>query len=141
MVEMKRPRVGVAVCINKEKYILLGRRIGSHGDGTWSFPGGNLEPGETIIGCAVREVAEETGMEIVKPKIVTITEDFFLDKGLHYITVFVRADAADSRYPQLLEPKKCASWRWFMPYDLPKPLFQPIENLMKEDNALMRLCR
>jgi ADP-ribose pyrophosphatase YjhB (NUDIX family) len=30
----------------------------------WSLPGGGMEPGETVIGCAVREVKEETGIDI-----------------------------------------------------------------------------
>ncbi|QQM68269.1 NUDIX hydrolase [Actinomyces weissii] len=31
----------------------------------WSFPKGKLDPGESLRGCAVREVAEETGAQIV----------------------------------------------------------------------------
>ncbi|MCL2466790.1 MAG: NUDIX domain-containing protein [Micrococcales bacterium] len=31
----------------------------------WSWPKGKAEPGETLVGTAVREVAEETGMEVV----------------------------------------------------------------------------
>jgi 8-oxo-dGTP pyrophosphatase MutT (NUDIX family) len=31
----------------------------------WSWPKGKLEPGETMAACAVREVAEETGVDVV----------------------------------------------------------------------------
>ena len=31
----------------------------------WSWPKGKLEPGETLVGTAVREVAEETGLDVV----------------------------------------------------------------------------
>ncbi|GAA3877529.1 NUDIX hydrolase [Saccharothrix violaceirubra] len=31
----------------------------------WSLPKGKLDPGETLPGCAVREVAEETGFSVV----------------------------------------------------------------------------
>jgi 8-oxo-dGTP diphosphatase len=34
--------------------------------GKWNFPGGHLEPSETIEECVVREVAEETGLHIEK---------------------------------------------------------------------------
>ena len=41
--------------------ILLIRRTDND---LWSLPGGGMEPGETVIGCAVREVGEETGIDI-----------------------------------------------------------------------------
>lgn len=31
----------------------------------WSWPKGKLEPGETLPACAVREIAEETGVEVM----------------------------------------------------------------------------
>src|SRR5436309_1142685 len=30
----------------------------------WSLPKGKLDPGETLTACAVREVAEETGLTV-----------------------------------------------------------------------------
>lgn len=30
----------------------------------WGIPGGGREPGETVVGCALREVAEETGLQL-----------------------------------------------------------------------------
>jgi ADP-ribose pyrophosphatase YjhB (NUDIX family) len=46
---------------NDDAQILLIRRTDN---GLWSLPGGAMEPGETVIGCAVREVKEETGIEV-----------------------------------------------------------------------------
>jgi 8-oxo-dGTP pyrophosphatase MutT (NUDIX family) len=34
------------------------------GDWAWSSPGGSLEPGETSEACAVRELLEETGLDL-----------------------------------------------------------------------------
>jgi 8-oxo-dGTP diphosphatase len=61
---MERPKVGVGVFIIKDKKILMGKRINSHGEGTWSLPGGHLEFFETFEDCAKREVMEETGLKI-----------------------------------------------------------------------------
>lgn len=64
----KRPAVGVGVLIfNDKKQMLLGKRKGSHGAGTWCNPGGHLEFGESFEQCAIREVEEETGLKIVDP--------------------------------------------------------------------------
>jgi len=137
--ELSGPKVGVAVAITRNSRLLMGRRIGSHGNGTWSFPGGHINPGETSAGCAVREVEEETGLQIYHIKPVTFTEDFFLEDGLHYITIFVKART--DGIPQLLEPKKCTEWRWIIPYDPPSPLFTPIENLRRELSLVTLLCK
>ena len=62
-------RVGVGVYIRKEDKILMGKRIGAHGNSTWCPPGGHLEYGEEIEFCAIREVEEETGYRasIIRP--------------------------------------------------------------------------
>jgi ADP-ribose pyrophosphatase YjhB (NUDIX family) len=44
--------------------ILLVRRGRSPGWGQWSIPGGRVEWGETLEGAVIREVAEETGLEV-----------------------------------------------------------------------------
>lgn len=52
--------------------VLLIRR----GDnGQWSLPGGMLEPGEQLDACLVREVWEETGLEVQPLRLVGIYSD------------------------------------------------------------------
>ena len=57
-------RIGVAVgLINKNNHILLERRKDC---GWWGITGGKLELGETIENCALREIFEETGLNLNK---------------------------------------------------------------------------
>ena len=52
--------------------VLLIRR----GDGRgWSLPGGVMEPSESIVACLVREVWEETGLEVEPRRLVGIYSD------------------------------------------------------------------
>ncbi len=57
--------IGVAVIWNQTQQVLIDRRLatGLLG-GLWEFPGGKVEPDETIPACIQREIQEEIGIEI-----------------------------------------------------------------------------
>ncbi|KAI1771967.1 NUDIX hydrolase domain-like protein [Hypoxylon cercidicola] len=114
------PRVGVAAIIRDgDGKFVFGKRKGSHGAGTWQFPGGHLEMGESLLDCAERETLEETGLKVKGVKVVAITNDVFDPETKHYITVFVqcRRENADDQ-PQVMEPDKCEGWHWVTPEDI-----------------------
>jgi 8-oxo-dGTP diphosphatase len=125
-------RVGVGVIVMKDGRVLLGKRKGSHGTGTWAFPGGHLEFGESFEDCARREVYEETGVKIHNIKKVTFTNDPFPIEGKHYVTCYVKAEI-ESGEVVIMEPNKCEVWDWFKWGQFPEPLFIPLQNLIKED--------
>lgn len=60
---MRVPCVG-AVIRDERGRILLIKRGHEPGKGLWSVPGGRIEPGETDEQAVVREVREETGLEV-----------------------------------------------------------------------------
>lgn len=122
--------MGVGVLVRRNGKILLGRRVGSHGAGTWAAPGGHLEYGEQLDTCARREVFEETGLSIENVQVGAIGNDVFAHGGPHYVTIFMVCDCADGE-PQILEPDKCEEWRWFGWDELPCPLFLPLENVQR----------
>jgi 8-oxo-dGTP diphosphatase len=126
----QRPQVGIAAIVIKDGKVLMHQRKNAHGDGTWSFPGGHLEFGESWEGCAKREAMEEAGIELTNVRFATITNDIFEKEGKHYITIFVRADL-ESGEPKVMEPDKCVRWEWVEWGKMPQPVFKPIENLFK----------
>jgi 8-oxo-dGTP diphosphatase len=125
-----RPAVGVAVIIRNQHRVLLGWRVSGHGANSWQLPGGHLEYGEEPIACGLREVLEESGLQLTNPQIGPYTNDVFDEAERHYITLFVIADYIGGE-PEALEPTKCAHWEWFDWDHLPEPLFLPIINLRK----------
>lgn len=58
------PKVGVGVLVVEEGMILLVRRTMDPQRGKWSMPAGYLDHGEDPRATAVREVTEETGLEV-----------------------------------------------------------------------------
>lgn len=110
--ENQRPRVGVGVIIKKDGKVLLGKRKGAHGAGSWAFPGGHLEFGETLESCAQREVSEETGIEIKDIRSATFTNDVFEEDNKHYLTAYVTAEYSAGEV-KTMEPEKCDGWEWF----------------------------
>ncbi|TDK43760.1 NUDIX hydrolase [Antarcticimicrobium luteum] len=56
------PRLGaIAVLVDGDR-VLLAQRGKSPDKGLWGFPGGHVEPGETALEAARRELREETGL-------------------------------------------------------------------------------
>ncbi|KAL4780462.1 NUDIX hydrolase domain-like protein [Aspergillus varians] len=111
--EKKIVRVGVAAfALNHENKFILGQRLGSHGAGTWALPGGHIDFKESFEECAVRELKEETGLDIEDVQFLTATNDVMPADGKHYVTVFVGARVKAGQEPEILEPNKCAEWKW-----------------------------
>jgi len=122
------PRVGIAVALVRNKEVLIGKRKNSHGAGSWAFPGGHLEFGETWEGCAARELLEETGIETKKFTFGGVVNDIM--KENHYITIVMNANAPSDAQPQLMEPHKCEEWIWVPWEELPTPLFSSLQLLI-----------
>ncbi len=126
-----RPLVGVAVIIIKDNKVLLGKRKNTHGEGTWSLPGGHLEFNESIEECARREVLEETGIKIKNIRSGPYTNDIFLEEGKHYVTLYMICEY-DRGELELKEPEKCEKWDWFSCDRLPEPKFLPLNNFLQQ---------
>lgn len=133
---MKRPKVGVAVIVDYRGQFLLGRRKNTGaGDGLWALPGGHLEGGETWEQCAIREMAEETGLEVVNPRFVTVLNVINHFDKKHFVDIYMAVDLVDpTAEPEIMEPDYCAEWECFAIDHLPT-------NLMLGTREALAACR
>jgi 8-oxo-dGTP diphosphatase len=125
------PFVGVGVVIeNGDQWLLMRRRM-THGEGTWSTPGGHLDFGEHPADCARRETAEETGLRVERVEFVGITNDVF-DSDRHYVTLWFTAHGPIGE-AYLAAPDEATELGWFPRDALPQPLFEPLRRLLDGD--------
>ncbi len=113
--ESQRPRVGIGVFLfNDQGQLLLGERKSDNGTGTWAVPGGHLEWMESWEDCAIREVAEETGLKVKSPQVVEIYNYPDRVGDRHYVDIWMVVEEVTG-VPQTMEPDKCVGWQWFDP--------------------------
>ena len=106
-------QVGVAAIANPQGKILIARRK-DRGEmaGLWEFPGGKIEPGETVEECIEREIKEELDIEIVVgDRLTTITHAY----KTFNVTLYVHECQHVSGEPQPLE---CQEIHWVEPTDM-----------------------
>jgi 8-oxo-dGTP diphosphatase len=88
--------VATLTFVVRDGRILLIRKKRGLGAGKLNGPGGKLEPGETILDCAIREVEEEVGVTPHAPRHVGELRFQFTDGyGIH-VHVFRSDDCAGS---------------------------------------------
>ena len=128
---MDQVRVGVAAVVADNGRWLVLRRAGAHGAGTWGLPGGHQEFGESPEQTAVREVAEETGLQVVATARLGFTDDPMPEIGRHYVTLFLACEpvAGEAR---VAEPDKATELAWLTPDELRArdDLFAPLRRFL-----------
>ena len=87
-----RPFVGVgAVIVDGAARVLLVRRRFEPLAGEWSLPGGAVDVGETLEACVIREMREETGLDVEVGAVIEVFDRIMHDvEGrvqYHYVLV------------------------------------------------------
>jgi len=130
-----------------EYELLLGLRKGALGAGTWSIPGGRLEPDEQPRHAAEREVLEETGLVVAATVFEPMPYNNVsvpLGPNLYepWLTLYFIAWVSASATAELREPEKCEKWEWVNSFELSKrPLFAPLEQLVEALRFVKRPSR
>jgi 8-oxo-dGTP diphosphatase len=87
----KQPLLGVGAVVVCSGKILLEKRKNEPGRRKWSIPGGLVELGENVEQTVIREMAEETGLEVERPEYIDvvngITRDANGEVKYHFVIV------------------------------------------------------
>ena len=70
--------------------VLVQDKVDSHWGGL-TFPGGHVKKGESFVDSVIREIYEETGLTIEKPRICGI-KDWEREDGSRYLVVFYKTN-------------------------------------------------
>jgi ADP-ribose pyrophosphatase YjhB (NUDIX family) len=87
-----RPIAAVIAVVVRGERLLLVRRANRPDAGRWGFPGGKIEPGETIVAAALRELGEETGVAAEPVEVLTAVDVIRRDDAgalHHYVLIAV----------------------------------------------------
>ncbi len=82
------PLVGVGAIVVQDARVLLVRRGTEPLKGHWTLPGGMLEVGEALTAGVIREVREETGLDIKPIELIELLDRIHREAGrvrYHYV--------------------------------------------------------
>jgi len=134
MKERQWVKLVVYILLEHDEKILLGKRKNVFGEGYYSMPAGHVEQGETVIGCAKRELLEETGIDAneFEFKCVRLIKPYEINgvKADPYVAFCIMAKNWKGE-PKTMEPEKNEGWEWYSVDKLPEPLFPPIKMLVE----------
>ncbi len=106
--------------------ILLGRKITGHGKGKWNGFGGKCDPGESVEDAMVREVREESGIQIRsyhKKAVIHFTypRDPVYDQSMH-VYISQEWEGKSIKTAEMLP-------RWFAHEDIPYDTMWPDDRI------------
>lgn len=112
----KMPNLAASAAVIRSGQILLTKRKDLE---AWCLPGGHVDPGETVAQAAVREIYEETGLEIALIRLVGIYSAPKWHHGGDNVVLFAAAVTKGELKPQEDEVLEVC---FFDPLQLPEPL-------------------
>ena len=129
---MEKQKIGVPiVVVNERSEVLMGKRKGVYGDGHYGMPGGRIELAESIEQTAIRELREETGLELTGCEYIGVVRELQADYNFIHFGVAAKGYRGEVTN---VEPDKCEGWEWHPLGNLPS-------NIMRSHAAVIEMYK
>jgi ADP-ribose pyrophosphatase YjhB (NUDIX family) len=117
---LQQPRLGCGAVIQRaDGAILLVQRGRQPEQGHWGLPGGKVDFMEKVEDAVVREVLEETGLEVTVERLLCVVDHFEPALGQHWVAPVYLARVPAPVQATLREPEAILALDWFQPDALP----------------------
>jgi 8-oxo-dGTP pyrophosphatase MutT (NUDIX family) len=99
-VEPGQRHSAVAVCIIGDAFLMTRRasKLRNHA-GQYALPGGRVDPGESAVDAALREMFEEVGLRCADADVAGVLDDYVTRSGFVITPVVVSAESAGDLVP------------------------------------------
>lgn len=134
MPQLQQALIGVGIMVfDTEGKVLLGKRQKQNEATTWCFPGGKIDENESFEQAAIRELFEETHLNVDVEQVTAFL--LMNDMQREYINVTVGLYAhlkseSLKQQIQVTEPHIFQIWQWFSLDDLPENLFPETREML-----------
>lgn len=130
-VQHRNPAPTVSVLVVDGGLVLLGKRGGEPGKGTWSLPSGYIEYEDDFLTTAIREAKEETGLDVNVESVINVVSSFVTPR-YHFLGVYVVARVVGG---ELVAGDDLETVAWF-------PVRGPLPEMgFEEDVSIIELYR
>jgi 8-oxo-dGTP diphosphatase len=130
--------VGALILHDDRVLMLLRSEACRNNRGFWTIPGGMVEPFERLEDAVRREVMEETGLTVLRPAFLSVSDREF--DGQHWVSILYRCEFEGE--PSNAEPDKHVTIAWHdidrLPWNVTLPSMDAIDAYKNIPESLKR---
>jgi len=122
-IPLQQPRLGCGAVIQRaDGAVLLVQRGRPPEQGHWGLPGGKVDFMEKVEDAVVREIQEETGLQVRVERLLCVVDHFEPALGQHWVAPVYLVRVPATAQAERREPEAILALAWFQPDALPAPL-------------------